>query len=155
MSTRSRKTPAHGQELGYPRDKLQQGFRKVESSLAVQLRTEKAGFAAFLHARRVPDMISPACSAAGDARIRSTLSYFAQITPVIVAVYIKPQGQTGTRKLRRPERPSGSGRWVMSEGLLLQFSLAKVQIDRVEGRVLNTGDGVGDGDNEDEASEQD
>lgn len=46
-------------ELG--RDKLHRGPRKVERSLAIQLRTGKIGFAAFLHDRRVPDITSPAC----------------------------------------------------------------------------------------------
>lgn len=34
---------------------------KVESSSAIQLRTEKIGFAIFLHARRVLDALSLAC----------------------------------------------------------------------------------------------
>ena len=45
-------------------------------------------------------------------------------------------------------------RWVMSEGLLSQFSLAKEQVDWVEGRATNDsgseGDEVGDGDDGDE-----
>lgn len=138
--------PAHGHELGYPRDKLHQGFRIAESSLVVQLRTEKAGFAAFLHARRVSDMISPACQGGwrrqdpkhviifcpNHARNRRSL-YEAAGTD-------RYQGTMSTGKGLR-----AVARWARSEGLLLQFSLAKVQIDRVEGRVLN------DGDNEDEA----
>ena len=55
------KTPAHGRELGHPRDKLHQGLRKAEGSLATQLRTAKVRLAAFLHARGVPNVISPAC----------------------------------------------------------------------------------------------
>lgn len=49
----AKRTPAHGQELGRQRDKLHK--------MAIQLRAKKAGFAAFLHARRVPDVVSPAC----------------------------------------------------------------------------------------------
>ena len=45
--------------LGRQQDILHRGFRKAESSLALQLRTEKIGFAAFLHARRVPVVVFP------------------------------------------------------------------------------------------------
>ena len=58
---RSKKTPAHEEELGHRRTKLHQGLCKAESSLAIQLRTEKIGLSAFLHARKVPDVVSPAC----------------------------------------------------------------------------------------------
>ena len=57
----TKKTPAYDGELGRQRDKLHHNLRKAESSLAIRLRTEKVGFAAFLHARRVPDVVSPAC----------------------------------------------------------------------------------------------
>ena len=39
----TKKTPAHDGGLGRQRDVLHQGLRKVESSLAIQLRTEKVG----------------------------------------------------------------------------------------------------------------
>ena len=57
----TKKTPAHDGKLGQQQDMLHQGLRKAETSLAVQLQSEKVGFAAFLHARRVPDVVSPAC----------------------------------------------------------------------------------------------
>ena len=59
---RSKRTPAHDEILGSQRDKLHQDLRKAESSLAIQLRTGKIGFGALLHARRVPDIISPGLS---------------------------------------------------------------------------------------------
>ena len=48
------RTPAHGEKLGKERTRLHPGLRKAENSLAIQLCTGKQGFAAFLHARRVP-----------------------------------------------------------------------------------------------------
>ena len=42
-------------------NKQHQSIRKAESSLAIQLRTERIGFAAFLHTPRVLDIVSPAC----------------------------------------------------------------------------------------------
>ena len=43
----ARITPSNDDKLGWTRNKLQQGLRKVESSTAIQLRTEKVEFAAF------------------------------------------------------------------------------------------------------------
>lgn len=57
----TRKAPAHNRELGRPRDRVHQGLRKAESSIVIQLRSEKRGFAVFLRARRAPDVVSPAC----------------------------------------------------------------------------------------------
>lgn len=51
-------TSAHDRDLGRQQNKLHQGLRKVESSLAIQLRTEKVVFVAFFHARRVYGVIS-------------------------------------------------------------------------------------------------
>ena len=41
--------------------KLHEDLAKAESALAVQIRSEKMGFAKFLHTRRVPGVTSPAC----------------------------------------------------------------------------------------------
>ena len=46
-------------------------------------------------------------------------------------------------------------RCVMSEGLLAQFSLAKEQIDLLEGRTGNDGDGEGDGDGDGDGDDED
>lgn len=53
----TQRTPAHEGEVGHQRGKRHQGLRKAEISLAFHLHTEKAEFAAFLHARTVPDVI--------------------------------------------------------------------------------------------------
>lgn len=88
-------------------------------------------------------------NADGDDKPRNTLSSFAGITLVTVAVYTKA---AGTNQYQENcvdwERPSGIG-----QGLLSQFSLAKEQIDWVDGRISHDGDG--DGDDEDETSETD
>lgn len=54
------RTPAHNYKLR-TRGKLHEGFCKAESALAIQLRTEKIGLAAFLYGRRVPGVLYPAC----------------------------------------------------------------------------------------------
>lgn len=55
-----KKTLAHEENLR--RDKLCCNLRKAESSLAIQLRTEKVGIAKFLYTRRVPGVVSLACN---------------------------------------------------------------------------------------------
>src|SRR5216117_4594453 len=42
------------------------GLRKHESSVLIQMRTRKIGLRAFLHQRRVPGVLTPGCSC-GDA----------------------------------------------------------------------------------------
>ena len=42
------------------------GLRKHESSVLIQMRTRKIGLRAFLHQRRVPEVLTPGCSC-GDA----------------------------------------------------------------------------------------
>lgn len=46
--------PAHRHSIGRKDDRLHQGLSKAESALAIQIRTEKIGLAAFLAQRRVP-----------------------------------------------------------------------------------------------------
>ena len=48
---------------------LHRGLCKAESSLAIQLCTEKIGVAALPHARRVPDMIFPGVSVREDPKV--------------------------------------------------------------------------------------
>ena len=43
----ARKTPAHVRKLGLSRDKLHQGLRKAESSLAIQLRNRESRVCSF------------------------------------------------------------------------------------------------------------
>ena len=42
---------------------MHENMAKAESALAVQIRSEKIGFAKFLHTRRVPGVTSPAITA--------------------------------------------------------------------------------------------
>lgn len=116
---------AHGRKLG--RDKPHQGLRKAGSPLATQLRTEKIGFVASLHDRRVPRWSSrPVSVAEDDIRL-------------IVKNHIERQEQTDTNKSWVQAKAS---RWsgVMREGLLGQCPLAKEQVDKVEGRVIEDGE---------------
>ena len=136
----ARKTPAHEGKLGRSRDILHQGLRKAESLLAIQLRTEKVGFAAFLHARRVPDVVTPACRCGWRREDRKhVLNFSAMIAHAIDGNYSKQREKTGIRKFCRPgtdfERwPDGS--WA---GISDAVSLTKEKSDRAEGRLRDDG----------------
>ena len=103
----TKKTPAHDGELGRQRDKLHHGLRKAESSLAIQLRTEKVGFAAFLHTHRVPGVIPPACRCGWRKEDPKHVIYSAQTERTTVADFTKQQGPIGTN--RRCQRGKGYG----------------------------------------------
>ena len=137
---RSKKTPAHEGELGHQRNKLHEGLRKAESSLAIQLQTKKTGFAAFLHPRRVPDVVSPACHCGYRRQDRKHVIIFC---PNHAYNRRRLYETAGTNRYQEI-MSTGNGlravaRWVTNEGLLSQFSLAKEQSDWVEGK--DKGDG--------------
>lgn len=82
---RSKKIPAYEGELGHQRNKLHKGLRKAESSLPIQLRTEKEGFQ---HSSMPAESLMWCPLRAivdGDGRISNTLSFFARIMPTTVA----------------------------------------------------------------------
>lgn len=133
------------------------GLRKAESSLAIQLRTEKIGFAAFLHTCRVPDIVSLACQCG-----------WRREDPIHVIIFCPNRGRSrrdlyeaaGTSRYKEI-MSTGKGlravtRWVMDKKILLQFSLAKEQIDRIEkGPNIGNDDGndANDGDSDGEGSD--
>lgn len=106
---------------------LQRSLRKAENFLAIQLRTEKIGVAAFLHARKVPNLISQ--------------------DPKHVIMFCPNHAHSRRRLYEAAETnqyqeilSTGKGlravtRWILSEA---QFSLAKEQIDGVKGGMMRT-----------------
>ena len=92
-----RNTPAHEPELS-TRKKLHQGLRKAESSLAVQLRTEKIRFAAFLYGRRVPACFRRRVSVVGAVKTQSILLCSAKTTLQLATDYTKRRGHSTIRQ---------------------------------------------------------
>ena len=127
-----RKTPAHEPKLS-TRKKLHQGLRKAESSLAVQLRTEKVGFAAFLYERKVPGVLSPACECGWR---RQDPKHIIVFCPNHAATRNRLYEEAGTRHYKEMLATKRGLRavagWVMREGLLHQFSLAKEHAEWAE-----------------------
>ena len=150
----TKKTPAHDGELGRQRDKLHQGLRKAESSLAIQLRTEKVGFAAFLHARRVPGVITPASRCGWRKKNPKHVIIFC---PDRAHHRCRLDEAAGTNRYEWM-MSTGKGlravaRRVMSKSLLGQFSLAKEQSDWVEGRERG-GEGEDEGEGADSSDDE-
>ena len=138
----SRKTPAHKESLGRQRNKLHQRLRRAEGSLAIQLRTEKVGFAAFLHARRVPDVVSPACQCGWRRQDpKHVVIFFPEHTRNRRGLYESAGTDRYDEIMSTGKGLRAVTRWVTSQGLLSQFSLAKEQRDRAKGRA---GDRVGE-----------
>ena len=150
----AQKTPSHDCRLGTFRKKLHQGLRKAESSLAIQLRTGKVGFAAFLHARRVPDVLSPACQCGWR---RQDPKHVIVFCPNHALTRNRLYEEAGTQQyqemLSTRKGLRAVARWVMREGLLHQFSLAKEQIDRAGGAAEKE-DASEDGEIEETANQE-
>ena len=104
---------------------LHKNFSKSESSLIIQMRTERIGLADYLFSRRVPTFASPACSC-GWAR--QTLKYVLLSCPRFVngrSNMCRDAGTTDYRRLLTTEKGlRASARWLMRTNLLTQFSLA-------------------------------
>lgn len=128
----AQRTLAHNSKL-YTCSKLHEGLCKAESSLAIQLQTEKIGFAAFFYKRRVPGVLSLVCQCGWR---RQDLKHVIIFCPGHVLARGRLFEEAGTRQysemLSKEKSLKVVARWAMREGLLHQFSLAKEQMDRAE-----------------------
>lgn len=135
----AKRKAAHDQQL--QRDKLNGGLRKAEGSPAIQIRTGKVGFVVFLHARRVPDVVSPACQCGWR---RQDPNHVIMFCPDHARNRWKLYEAAGTDRyleiLSTRKGLRALARLGMNEKLLSQFSLAKEQTDREEGRTNNEGE---------------
>ena len=60
---------------------LHGNLAKAESSLAVQVRTEKIGFAQFLHRLRVLAVTSPACDCGWHSQTAKHIAWYCHLRP--------------------------------------------------------------------------
>ena len=116
-------TPAKSGSLSKKRIKLHETLAKAESALAIQIRSEKIGLAAFLHRHRVPDVSSPNCSCGWHKQTTKHVIMFCNLND-----YRKTLLNTiGTNNYRLITESSKAmklvTKWLMKTGLLSQFSL--------------------------------
>ena len=124
-----RRSPAQRGDLWSNRSSLHEGLAKAESSALTQLRTEKIGLAHFLHICRVPGVLSPACECGWRKQdVRHVLLFCPRLENKRQTLLEK----SGTADLREmlttPRGAKAAARWLISIGLLEQFSLAREQL---------------------------
>ena len=100
---------------------------KAESSLAVQIRTEKMGFAQFLH-QRVPAVMSPACECGWHSHTAKHIIRYCSLRPNRQRM-LEEAGTTHYGKAASASKGlKAVTAWLMKLGLLSQFSLATEQL---------------------------
>ncbi len=111
------------------RRSLREGLAKAESSALTQLRSGKIGLACFLYTCRVPGILSPACECGWRKQdARHVLLFCLRLGNERQTLL----GKAGTADLERmlttPRGAKAAARWLISIGLLGQFSLAREQL---------------------------
>ncbi len=106
---------------------LHQHLRKPESSLAVQLRTGKNGFNAFLYQARVPTVPSPLCSCGRGSQTAKHILIHCSTFAAARHQLRDDQGRLPDYKqlLTTPEGLQKVTRWVIQRGILGQYRRAR------------------------------
>lgn len=119
-------TPAQRSPLGTDTIKMRSHLRKAESTLAMQIRTERIGLKAYLYSRNVPGYTSPECECGlGSQTARHVIMHCPNWTDL-------RERLAGTLRTWDYRVVIGSweglreaARLIMDTGLLEQFALAK------------------------------
>lgn len=121
--------PSASLAAGLSRKRLQihEGLARAESSLATQIRTEKVGFADFLHQQRVPMVTSPACPYGWHRQIAKHVIMFCP--PQDLGVRRPPGSLANFNSLVNSAQglKTVASRLIKS-GLLAQYSVAAEQL---------------------------
>ena len=128
----TRETPAdrrslvHGNLLG--RTRLHRQLRKAESSVAIQMRTEKIGLAEFLYKRHVPGVETASCTCGWRSQnVKHVLLHCSKHDGR--EVMFREAGSNDLRIILTTEKGlRAATRWMIRCGLLGQFSLAREQL---------------------------
>ena len=104
------------------------GLSKAESSLAIQIRTEKIGLASFLCRRRVPGFLTEYCSACGRGK-RQTAKHvllFCEKFSLERRELLNGLARMDYRELvDNRQWLKRAARWIMERNLLTQYRLAR------------------------------
>ena len=101
---------------------------KAESSLAVQIRTEKIEFTQYLHRQRVPAVTSPACECGCHSQTAKHTIRYCNLRPNTQRM-LEEAGITDYGKaVSTTKGLKAVTSWLMKLGLLSQFSLATEQL---------------------------
>ena len=116
------------QLLKKERSEIHGSLAKAESSLAAQIRTEKIGFAQFLHQQRVPAVTSPACECGWHSQTAKHIIRHCSLRSNRQRM-LEEAGTTDYGKAVSTSKGlKAVTAWLMNLGLLSQFSLATKQL---------------------------
>lgn len=87
-----------GTRRRFRRDKLHCNLRSADSSLAIQLQTEKIGIAVFLHARRIAGVVSLPCDCGWREGNPEHIIISVRAALATEANYMKRREPTNTKK---------------------------------------------------------
>ena len=117
------RTPEFGEGKSLERH---EGLRKHESSVLIQMRTGKIGLRAFLHQRRVPDVLTPSCGCGAAPETPEHLLLSCRET--VGERRELPELRTRRDYEAQIDNPATAGslaRWLLRLGRLHQFDLAE------------------------------
>jgi hypothetical protein len=115
---------------------LHRGLTRAQSSIATQLRTEHIGLRTYLHRRYVPGVESPACPCGFQSQnVKHMLTRCDQWSYNRGLWLQRAADSQFTRLLHESDNVSRITRWIINEGVLRQFRLAKPVEDLVSLRA--------------------
>ena len=88
---------------------------KAESSLAVQIRTEKIGFAQFLHRLRVPAVTSPSCDCGWHSQTTKHIVWYCNLRPHRQRMLEEAGTTDYTKAVSTPKGLRVSGHFVVDD----------------------------------------
>ncbi len=105
---------------------LYKGLKKPESSITVQLRTDKIRFNYFLFIRKVPGILSPSypCGAARQTG-KYVLLFYPDYYTSRSQILLEARLEDYSTILSLPIGIRAAARWLIRSGALYQFILAK------------------------------
>ena len=115
---------AQAEPLSKKRLKVHEKLSKAESTLTTQIRTEKIGFADFLHKRKVPGVDSPRCPCGWHRQTAKHVIMFCRLMNNRADMLQAAGSNDYTWLMQSSKAMKTITRWLMKHSLLAQFSLA-------------------------------
>ena len=104
--------------------KLHEDLVKAESALAVQIRSEKIGFAKFLHTRRVPGVTSPECDCGWHSQTANHIIRWCPLRNDRDRLLANAETEDYRVLTTTSKGLKLTTKWLMQQNLLTQYALA-------------------------------
>ena len=114
--------------LDHRRPRIHAELARAESSLCTQIRTEKIGFAAFLHKQRVPVVTSPACHCGWERQTAKYVILYCRLNDI--KKHLPRSGSVANYRdlLNSPKWLKVITSRLMQTGFLTQYAVAVEQL---------------------------